>query len=290
MGNGERAPGAACLGARQRRRRDGACHLRGHGDDDYDVEYVSIPDINFKEYGQYPVGASLTKLKPASGFFIQAEADGKLTFGETNRQALAPAYRKEAKAPAASKQKAYIVLNNDTEEDMMGLIIAEKYTEAYEINADLEKLLGDVETLKTYMRYGEMNMAYVAINEVLAKEWIPVTVQIPTSGEYTFSLHEASSVAELEGVYLIDYANGNEITNLLESNYTFGSRPGSISNRFAINATVGNRIPTDIDAINAGGEKDSSKPIKFLWHDNVYVLYNGVIYDATGKKVREINK
>jgi hypothetical protein len=258
-------------------------------DEEYDITYVNIPDLEFKNYGQYDLELG-HKLLPASGFFIQAQETGMLTFGTSNRKLSAPMYRNEVKAPAAVTQKAYIVLNNDTEEDIMGLKINENYTADYEINADLEKLLGDAKTLKTYMHYGDMDMAYVAINKELAKEWIPVTVQIPTGGVYTFALHDASSVAELEGVYLIDYANGNEVTNLLESNYSFGSGPGTISNRFAINAIFGNRAPTDIDAINAGGEKDSSKPIKFLWHDNVYVLYNGVIYDATGKKVREINK
>lgn len=258
---------------------------------DYDVEYVNIPDIDFKNYGQYPVGALGRKLLPSSGFFIQAAADGTLTFGTTNRKASAPSFIKEETTPVVSKQKAYIVLNNEGADDMMGLIISEKYTESYEINADLEKLLGDENNLKTYMRYGDMNMAYVAINSVLAQEWIPVTVQLPAGGEYTFSLHEASVVDELEGVYLIDYAAGNVITNLLDDNYSFGSAPGTISGRFAINAIVGeHNTPTGIDVINGGGDINSDKPFKFIYHEKVYIYHRGVIYDATGKRVREINK
>lgn len=258
---------------------------------DYDVEYVNIPDLEFKNYGQYPVGAIGKKLLPASGFFIQAAADGVLTFGTSNRKASAPSFLKEETTPVVSKQKAYIVLNNEGADDMMGLIISEKYTEAYEINADLEKLLGDGNNLKTYMRYGDMNMAYVAINSVLAQEWIPVTVQLPAGGEYTFSLHEASVVDELEGVYLIDYTAGNVITNLLDNNYSFGSAPGTISGRFAINAIVGeHNTPTGIDVINGGGDINSDKPFKFIYHEKVYIYHRGVIYDATGKRVKEINK
>lgn len=260
-------------------------------DDDYDVEYVNIPDIDFKNYGQYPVGALGRKLLPSSGFFIQAAATGTLTFGTTSRKPSAPSYRKEETTPVVSKQKAYIVLNNEDEDDMMGLVISEKYTDAYEINADLEKLLGDGNSLKTYMRYGDMNMAYVAINSALAQEWIPVTVQLPEGSEYTFSLHEASVVDELEGVYLIDYAAGNVITNLLDDNYSFGSAPGTISGRFAINAIVGeHNTPTGIDVINGGGDINSDKPFKFIYHEKVYIYHRGVIYDATGKRVKEINK
>ena len=258
---------------------------------DYDVEYVNIPDLEFKNYAQYPVGVDLRKLSPSSGFFIQAAATGTLTFGTSNRKASAPSFIKEETTPVVSKQKAYIVLNNEDADDMMGLIISEKYTEAYEINADLEKLLGDGNNLKTYMRYGDMNMAYVAINSVLAQEWIPVSVRIPATGEYTFSIHEASITDELEGVYLIDYFNGDKITNLLDENYTFGAGVGTVSNRFAINATVGqHKVPTDIDVVNAGGDLNSDKPVKFMWREKVYIYHRGVIYDATGKRVREINK
>lgn len=257
----------------------------------YDIEYVNIPDWEFKNYGQYPVGALGQKLLPATGFFVQAEKTGTLTFGSSARVASAPSFIKEETTPVVSKQKAYIVLNNEDADDMMGLIISEKYTEAYEINADLEKLLGDGNNLKTYMRYGDMNMAYVAINSVLAQEWIPVTVQLPEGGEYTFSLHEASVADELEGVYLIDYAAGNVITNLLDDNYSFGSAPGTISGRFAINAIVGEReTPTGIDVVNGGGELNSDKPFKFLYRDKVYIYHQGIIYDMTGKRVKEINK
>ena len=168
----------------------------------------------------------------------------------------------------------------------MGLIIGEDYTAAYEPNADLAKLLGEANAVKTYMHYGEMNMAYVAINEMLAKEWIPITVNIPKNGEYTYSLTRSSIVSALEGIYLIDYANSDKITNLLEDSYTFHSETGTISGRFAINAKVGERpVPTDLDIV--GGDTNGSEPVKFIYREKVFILHNGVIYDATGKKVKD---
>ena len=129
-----------------------------------------------------------------------------------------------------------------------------------------------------------MDMAYVAINQQLAREWIPVTVILPTTGEYTYSLMSSSAVEHLEGVYLIDYTT-DEITNLIENDYVFTAAAGTISNRFAINATVGERqTPTEIDVI--GVDKTGDEPIKFLYHDKVFIWHHGVIYDATGKKVR----
>ena len=257
----------------------------GYTEGDETVKYVNIPDEKFKEYDQQ---LTLTaKLKPASGVLIQAPETGRLIFGTANRKLSMPSFYSEIQKEQMSEQQAVIVLSDETNEDMMGLLIADKFTEAYETNADLEKLLSDGNTLRTYMRYGDMNMAYVAINEMLAKEWIPVSVRIPADGEYTFSLHEASIAGELEGVYLIDYQNGDKITNLIEQSYTFSSTAGTINGRFAINAKVGERqTPTGIDAINAGGDINSDKPFKFIYHDKVYIWLNGIIYDTTGKRVK----
>ena len=253
------------------------------------VNVVNIPDVDFKEYSQLPT--ALTKLKPASAFLIQAPATGTVTFGTANRKASAPSFRMEEEPASIPEQQAYIVLNGESVEDMMGLFISDKYTAEYDLNGDVEKLLSNSNTLRTYMRYNDMNMAYVAINEVLAKEWIPVNVRLPQAGEYTFSLHEASIAGELEGVYLIDYANGDKVTNLIEDSYIFAAEAGTISGRFAINAIVGeHKTPTGIDAIQAGADMNSDKPFKFVYRDKVYILHQGVIYDSTGKKVREINK
>lgn len=253
------------------------------------VNYVNIPDIDFKEYSQLPTAT--TKLKPASAFLIQAPTTGTITFGTANRKASTPSFRVEENPESVPEQQAYIVLNNEQSEDMMGILVSDKYTAEYELNADLEKLLGDGTSLKTYMHYGDRNMAYVAINEVLAREWIPVTVRIPESGEYTYSLHEASIAGELEGIYLIDYQNGDHVTNLIDESYSFTAEAGTINGRFAINAIVGQReTPTDIDIINAGGDINGKEPIKFIWNDKVFILHRGVIYDSTGKRVREINR
>lgn len=257
----------------------------GYTEGEETVRFVNIPDEKFKEYDQQ---LTLTaKLKPASGVLIQAPETGRLIFGTANRKLSMPSFYSETQKEKIPEQQVVVVLSDETNEDMMGLLVSDKYTAEYEINADLEKLLSDGNTLRTYMRYGDMNMAYVAINETLAKEWIPVSVRIPADGEYTFSLHEASIAGELEGVYLIDYQNGDKVTNLIEQSYTFSSTAGTINGRFSINAKVGERqTPTGIDAINAGGDINSDKPFKFIYHDKVYIWLNGVIYDTTGKRVK----
>ena len=254
------------------------------------IKYATIPSIDFSNYDQ--VAIAYADLKPARGFFIQAnKAEAQnITFNASKivGPTAAPA-RYMTQTEAIPEQEAYIRLSYEGGKDQMGLIIGEDYTEAYEVNADLAKVLGDAGFVKTYMQYGGMDMAYVAINQELAKAWIPVTVILPKDGEYTFSLMSSSEVEQLEGVYLIDYAENETVTNLIDKDYTFVADAATISNRFAINAIIGERqTPTDIDVINEGGDLNSDRPFKFLYRDKVYIYHCGVIYDATGKRVREI--
>ena len=255
------------------------------------IKYATIPDLDFQNYYQVPIAEA--NLKPASGFFIQADnaSPQTITFNADKIVPPSAPARYTTSDESVPEQEAYIRLSNGAEHDLMGLIIGEDYTEAYEPNADLAKLLGEANAVKTYMHYADMDMAYVAINATLAQEWIPVKVNIPAEGEYTFSITNSSTVDALEGVYLIDYANNNQVTNLIENNYTFVAEAGTISNRFAINAIVGQReTPTDVDVINAGGDIHSNEPVKFIWNDKVFIMHRGVIYDSTGKRVREINR
>ena len=255
------------------------------------IKYATIPDLDFQNYYQVPIAEA--NLKPASGFFIQADnaSPQTITFNADKIVPPSAPARYTTSDESVPEQEAYIRLSNGAEHDLMGLIIGEDYTEAYEPNADLAKLLGEANAVKTYMHYADMDMAYVAINATLAQEWIPVTVNIPAEGEYTFSITNSSTVDALEGVYLIDYANNNQVTNLIENDYVFTAAAGTISDRFAINAIVGQReTPTDIDIINAGGDIHSNEPVKFIWNDKVFILHRGVIYDSTGKRVREINR
>lgn len=252
------------------------------------VRYATIPTEDFRDFEQVPIASA--NLKPASGFFIQANsADAQtITFAAAKTSVPSAPARYTRVQETIPDQEAYIRLSDGGSKDQMGLIIGEDYTEAYDPDADLTKALGGANTIKTYMHYADMDMAYLAINETLAKEWIPVTVQIPSDGDYYYSLTNSSSVDELEGVYLKDYQTG-VVTNLITDNYQFYSTEGIYTERFSINAIVGKRdTPTAIDATDT--RTDTTKPVKFLYHDKIYIMLNGVIYDATGKKVREINK
>ena len=92
----------------------------------------------------------------------------------------------------------------------------------------------------------------------------------------------------VESVLLDDNEAGVYNYNLLTSDYTFSSENVLFNDtRFVIRIVMKDE--------NTGGttgteniDLRSEETQKFIYHDKMYILRNGVLYDATGKKVREI--
>ena len=255
------------------------------------IRYATIPTIDFQDYYQINIEADDADLRPGSGFFVQAGGSA----GQKQNIIFASDGRKHMPARTMrgtmDDQEVFIRLSHADTNDQMGIIVGEDYTEEYEINADLVKFMSTNDnSLKSYLRYpiptGDsidiMDMAYVALNPELAKEWIPVIVRVPAAGEYTYSLKESSKVSALEAVWLLDGLTGLK-TNLLIDEYTFhAAEPGTISGRFSINAIVrGEETPTGVGYLS----DDDDKCVKFILNDHIYLRCNGMIYDMTGKTV-----
>ena len=251
----------------------------------YPYRYVTIPFDDGTDY--YQMKFKDATLRPFKNFFVQID-------NTTDGNALGFALASRQDAPARFLQVAEqeveveILLSNDTRHDNMGLLIAEKYSPAYEINADLEKMIG---SMAVYTIFGGYNLAYNALSPDDAKQFIPVGYVAPTAGEYTFSLDDESDVNEIEHIFLTDY-QANVTVDLMEQDYTFTTGSGKNESRFVLNTTLKEKheTPTDIDIINSGGDLNADEPFKFIYRDKMYILRNGVMYDATGKKVKTINK
>ena len=251
----------------------------------YPYRYVTIPFDDGSDY--YQMKFKDATLRPFKNFFVQID-------NTTEGNALGFALASRQNAPARYLQvqdrevEFEILLSNDARQDNMGLLIADQYSPAYEINADLEKMIG---SMAVYTIYGGYNLAYNALSPDDAKQFIPVGYVAPTAGEYTFSLDDDSDVNEIDHIYLTDYQESVTV-DLMEQDYTFMTTSGKNESRFALNATLKEETdtPTDIDIINSGGDLNADAPQKFIYHNKMYIYHRGVIYDATGKRVKEINK
>ena len=246
-----------------------------------EIRYVTIPHDDGEDY--YQKKFSEAELKPFKSFFVQIAQGGELSFALASRQN-APARYMEVQTE--QEVEFEILLSNDKQSDNTGLLIAEQYSPAYEINADLEKMIG---SMSVYTIYGGYNLAYNALSPLNASEWIPMGYIAPAAGEYTFRLDDIDNIVEqVEHVYLIDY-EANNIVDLMDDEYEFTTDKEQNNNRFAINIVLiqdKDNTTTGMDIING----NVAAPIKFIYHDKMYIQSGGVIYDGTGKQVTNINK
>lgn len=247
----------------------------------YPYRYVTIPFDDGSDY--YQMKFKDATLRPFKNFFVQID-------NTTEGNALGFALASRQNAPARYLQvqdrevEFEILLSNDARQDNMGLLIADQYSPTYEINADLEKMIG---SMSVYTIYGGYNLAYNALSPDDAKAWIPVGYVAPAAGQYTFAIDENSDLTEVEHIWLIDYEL-DRTTDLLDFSYEFTTTQGRNETRFALSIIL---KEVQDDPTNIGNlEIDGDMPVKFIYRDKIYILSNGVIYDATGKRIKTINK
>ena len=247
-------------------------------DDTY--RYVTIPSDDGKWYDQQKFEEAT--LLPFKSFFLQIAESGELSFDLASRQNVPARYLQSSNEQREVEFE--VLLANDTRSDNLGFLIGEDYTPAYEINADLEKMIG---SMSVYTIYNGYNLAYNALSPTNAAEQIPIGYVVPTVGEYTFALDESSDIEDVEHIYLIDYET-SAITDLVTDVYTFTTLEQKSDTRFAINVALKSKdnTATGLDNMNTNGEL----PTKFIYQEKIYILHHGVIYDATGKRVITINK
>ena len=247
------------------------------------IPYVSVPSHDFAEYVQTDI--SEAKLLPGWSFFVQVNTSGNLTFAVSNQR---PNEDNPIYAPRRSEAEEVvrtgIILSGAEASDKTTILVSDQYNGAeYEIGADLEKMFGDGYTLATYSLMNGTRLVYNAMSKAESQSVIPIGFRAPADGEYTFSLNPRYANAPFERVDLIDYQTG-ELTNLMTSAYTFTTERTQNDSRFAINVTPIKNTPTDID--NSGLINDETAIVrKVLIEDKLFIIRDGKMYDATGKRV-----
>ena len=169
---------------------------------------------------------------PFNTFFIQAATNGALSFLSASRAQSLPARHYAAQQETAKEITTGILLTGNDQTDRTGLLIADNFTEEYDFNADLSKFENSGINLYTIGKTG--NLAYMAINQALAEQPIPVGYSAPAEGLYTIAFDEDRyDATDISALYLIDY-DRNEKTNLLHTDYSFVIAAGTNNQRFAL--------------------------------------------------------
>lgn len=254
------------------------------------VKFFTIPAYTSEDYKD--VRSTPYKLDAFYPFFVQVgsgteASPASLTFGTANRALKIPV-RYSLQAQPREIMIDFMLSDENDNSDVAGLDISDDYSGAFDSDDKEKTILGGENYMKVYTIVGDYRVAFNALPEVKAAKPIPVGVITPNAGYYTFSLVEDLDVSEVEHVWLTDYEKSTQ-TDLLTEDYTFYGTHGQLEDRFAINVILKSKENTeDIEEIVV--DTTEERPLKFIYRDQMYILYKGVIFDITGRKVSEINK
>ena len=256
------------------------------------VRYVTIPDYHFDNYvaKTASVAAGAGDFMPGRAFFVQiAEGATTLTFAATNRASLMPALFAKTEQPIDIETG--IVLSDESKHDEVNFWIKDGKTEAYEYNADYPKTMNTT-NFNIYGVHSNGELSWVAISPEIAESSMAIGYQVPAAGDYMLSLSETYVSDEIEHVFVTDHGVSPEVTtDLMEEDYNFYVNQAETNDvRFTVAFKLKEEDPGTTTSMENTAGVDSDKPLKFIYNDKMYILRNGIIYDAVGKKVSEINK
>ncbi len=237
--------------------------------------YVTIPHDDGTDY--YQAKFSSVELKPFKNFFLQIASTGDLSFALASRRDMPARFIMLADKKETEFE---IELSNSTSEDHTGLLLGDDFSPAYEINADLEKLEN---RMSVYTLTGGYRLAYNALSYEDAKQPIPVGYISNKDDTYVFHIADDSDVSGIKHIWLTDYELDITV-DLLQADYDFTTPAERNETRFAL------VVEMDQNAEIATGnlpeiEADEEQPVKFIYRNNMYIKFRGVIYDSTGKQV-----
>lgn len=249
------------------------------------VRYVRIPNDAGTEYSQERF--SDATLKAFRHFFIQVAVSGDFSLGISSRVNAAPALRRTGSLTLPKEMDVDFLLAQGSTKTNFGLTISDDFSATFVVGEDMPEDMDGI-NMKAYTLIDETTrVTYNGMPATVAEQMIPVGYRANVDGNYTFSYKEDGNADYIEHIWLTDMAKGS-VTDLKVQSYTFETEEGVFDERFMLNV-VFNKNNTTTDIENEF-ENESEQPQKFIYQDKMYILYNGVIYDAVGKKVREINK
>lgn len=189
-------------------------------------------------------------------YFVQVDLEeaGVLNFPLSGR-ANAPRRPWMTNEPEEEVAKEYelgVVLSGDSLSDRTGILYGERFTQGYEMNADLVKMFGSHQPMSLYSVGGNGEpRAYNALPAADAMQPVPLGFRNAPQGTMQIAFDSAHYDASMfEAVYLLDYETGNT-TNLLDEPYIFRNTQNSSDTRFALFASLSTKphTPTGTDVI-----------------------------------------
>ena len=211
-------------------------------------------------------------------FFVQATKEEPLTLEPVSvTRSLYYAPRRTTTMDASDKYKVQIAADGESFSDQIFVSATEDAANEYEIGRDVRKAGTGTKCAQLWVNaYNEK----LCVNEAVLTEnqaTFDLTLYAPKSGEYTISLADASDKGTL---YLTQ--NGIVIWNLSNGAYVAELTKGNNTEYGLLLAAKSPQVTTDIEAVDA----NKANVQKLIVNGQLFVLKDGVMYNATGKKVK----
>ncbi len=236
----------------------GSLHLQENGEyivQDETTLYLTIPDAG-TDQTYHQVLASTNAVSPFSAFFIQASATGSLVYApeQVNPMLLTPHSASRTTHPA---QPIYAGINltdgkktDGKKTDETSLVINDRFTQAYEIGSDLEKMLGLADKPQVYIHDNTYRYAFKALNEQDAATANPLGVYLPAQEATTYTFHAMRTydLSPVQAIYLTDHVAAKTV-NLLDAPYSFTHTQDHNTTRFALSVVLKPEVVTSLTDI-----------------------------------------
>lgn len=208
-------------------------------------------------------------------FFIQASVAENLTLTADNSKSL-------FYAPARQDDNTNTLFcvrfgQNNHFSDQIFVTASEQALNQYEIGYDVAKI--GVSKQSAQLWVNAYNQQLCAHEAVLTNDLadMALTLFAPKAGEYNLSVARENMPTD-ETLYLTQ--NGQIIWNLSESDYTIEAAKGD-NNQYGLRLISSHRITTDNEQLESRNRAE-----KFIMNNQLYILRDGQLYDATGKKIQ----
>lgn len=249
------------------------------------VRYVTTYDYSTGTYSQHRMDE--TVLEPFTGFFIQVAKNCYVRFDASGRQNNVIARRAKENLPDDMEVGITATIGEEKDETIILLCDDLSRDNALEFPDESSKII-NAGHLNFYTFAGTTSMYANGMTYAEGQEWNAAGITATKDGEYTFSVTKVNT-NYVKAVLLKDL-NSNAEYDLMAGDVDIHLETGTIDDRFAVKIVLKgeDETPTALDEINEEGI--NREPEKFIYNNKFYIRYNGVIYDAVGKKVSEINK
>ena len=247
-------------------------------------QYLSVP-VGLAEY----VGTA-TQIPAMQGFFVQgnhASAAGSLTLDydkvvrTTPTEKMTTPLRAPRRAAASKTEPEHLtmIVQGSSYGDVLHLFRSDEWTDAYDNGYDAHKVYGDDYTPQLAAGSPEEELAVVATDEL---EGTQIRFRAGThDSEYTIRFLYNS---EDESLYLYDIQEQTYTRVETGASYTFTASDKNVHTRFVLTRNAP-QIATGVGEVPSD-QVQGTKAKKLLIENKMFIMVNGMLYDATGKVVK----